>query len=302
MKKKIGLLLVLALLAMNGCSTQENTVADHSAAETTERREVEGAAIETLPEETLAEDILPEDTLPEDTLPQEAGESVSSGRTSVRPEASDGFDEGAWARYLLAKEAMDGLAAREEQFLVNTKQMSGGNEASESVDVRLKRTGLDQETPQFSAVGTVKTQGGNIPLEMYYQDGTLYSISGTAKVKKTADYADSVATVDILGGFSAQLKKEYIISMSYAENADGTVFLELSFHGNINQVDTSGSGELILNSKGYIISQKYILTAEVEQDGVPATVEQSVECTLLSYGDSVKPIEFPAPEDFIEVE
>lgn len=317
MKRKLSWLLILALLALPGCGTQKNTtaesgpvqeaegavaengpvpVAEGDVAESSHVQEAEGAVAETLPEETL-----PEETLPEDTLPQEAEEGSAVGRTAARPEAGEGFDEAAWELYSQAQAAMDALTAREEQFLVYTVQTSGETQTEESVDVRLKRIALDSEDPQFSAIGTVKLSGERIPLEMYYQDGVLYSISGTAKVKKAAGYAESVATVDILGEFSGQLKQEYISAISKTENADGTAFLLLSFHGNINGVDTSGSGELILNAGGYVISQKYDLTAEVEQDGVPASVRQSVECTVLSYGDSVTPIEFPAPEEFIEI-
>lgn len=291
MKKRISLLLVSAILALTGCGAQGNTAAENQAVETNENPEVARAL----------EEIMPEETLPEDTLPQEAAESTVSGRTAARSEASEGFDEEAWACYQKAREATDALTAREEQFLVHTVQTSGEAQTEEFVDVRLKRMGLNGEAPQFSAAGTVKTGGQTIPLEMYYQDGMLYSVSGTARVKTASEYTEAVSTVDILGEFSAQLKQEYIISINKTENADGTIFLNLSFRGKINQVDTSGNGELILNAKGYIISQEYDLTAEVEQDGVPASIHQSVECTVLSYGDSVTAIEFPAPEDFIDV-
>ena len=117
----------------------------------------------------------------------------------------------------------------------------------------------------------------------------LYSISGNAKVKKQADYETSVATVDILGEFLSQLKREYIVSINKEEYADGTVFIGLAFSGPINEVETC------------IISEQFTLTVESEQDGSKSFIRQDVECMLINYGDTVSDIEFPDPNDFVEV-
>lgn len=276
MTKKFVPFLFAFLLLLAGCSGNESPAAQTALA----------------PEQGL-EDLLPE--------ADGADKEPSVGRTAVAPEEDGSFDEAAWETYSRALAQMDELDAREEQFLVHTVQETGGTTAEDSVDVRLRRQGLTGTEPQFTASGRVISGGGQIPLELYFRDGVLYSVSGTAKVKKPAEYEASVATVDILGEFLQQLKKEYVISMGKTENADGTIFLRLSFHGKINQVDTSGSGELILNGQGYIISQKYNLTAQVEQEGKSATVTQTVECTLLSYGASAPALEFPPEDEFLEV-
>lgn len=80
---------------------------------------------------------------------------------------------------------MNALTSREEQFIVNTVQEENGTSTEESVNVRLKRTGLGSDSPKFSASGHVETGGQDIPLDMYYRDGMLYSISGNAKVRSS---------------------------------------------------------------------------------------------------------------------
>lgn len=268
MKRTAIILLCAALGLASGCGSQDNGDAEQ--------------ALENVAEETTAEETFP-------------------GPVSAGLESLEGFDEDAWALYEKGVAAMNALTSREEQFIVNTVQEENGTSTEESVNVRLKRTGLGSDSPKFSASGHVETGGQDIPLDMYYRDGMLYSISGNAKVKKQADYETSVATVDILGEFLSQLKREYIVSINKEEYADGTVFIGLAFNGPINEVETSGSGELILNAEGCIISEQFTLTVESEQDGSKSFIRQEVECMLINYGDTVSDIEFPDPNDFVEV-
>lgn len=268
MRKTAVLLLCAALGFAGGCGSQENTNADQ--------------ALENVAEDTTAAETFP-------------------GPITAELGSLDGFDEDAWALYEKGIACMDTLVSREEQFIVNTVQEENGTSSEESVNVRLKRTGLGTDSPKFSASGNVETGTQTIPLDMYYKDGMLYSISGNAKVKKAAEYETSVASVDILGDFFNQLKREYIISINKEEYADGTVFIGLAFHGPINEVETTGSGEMILNAEGYIISEQFTLTVGSEQEGNSSYIRQEVECMLINYGDTVSDIEFPDPNDFVEV-
>ena len=147
---------------------------------------------------------------------------------------------------------------------------------------------------EIAGLLTITEHGDILALEsLLHKNGYGSGVSPLGILTGTEHIEETAATVDILGGLSQELVREYITAIRQFSYADGTVIIELAFKGDINEMETMGTGEIILNEEGYIISQKFDLQAEVTVDGIPAVVRQSAECVLMNYGDSVSAVDFP---------
>ena len=287
MRKKLELMLLLLVITASGCGAQ---IEDTNEA---------ALAVATLPVETseLSGEDLDEDTK-DRTVDNKEGKEEQ--QTNAEDAPLTGIDEEAWELYAAAQAKMEALTAREEHSMVYTTQEDETGRVEQSIQVRVKFTGLGSEQAQLSAAGTVKVNDEVIPLEIYYRDGYVYTSGASGRVKGQSTFEETAATVDILGGLSKELIRDYITAIRQISYADGSVIIELAFKGDINGMDTMGTGEVILNEEGYVISQKFDLQAEVTVEGIPAMVRQSAECILINYGSDVTDVEFPDLSTYLD--
>ena len=191
-----------------------------------------------------------------------------------------------WTILQEARDRMAGLSAIEENQLLYTKK----DGSDESITLRLTMTDMDTDGFTVGAVGTVKTQGNVIPLEIYYKNGVMVRTSGGNSAKEEASKDQVLATVDFLLSIRRDLKEKDITSAKMLETADGFKTISLVFDGDISGLPTSGRGEILIDANGLIASEGYSFEA-TNKDG--KAVSQSVECTLLAVNEAVKAIELP---------
>ena len=227
----------------------------------------------------------PDEQIQRDTEPAEDDQPVlTAGSTaSVIDEAIDK----AWEVLQEARKNMAALTAVEENQLLYTK-IDGSDE---SITLRVAFTDIGTEDIVIGASGTVKTQGNVIPLEIYYKKGMMVRASGGKSTKSASTLEEALITVDFLRSIRSDLKKEDVTEASMLETADGMITISLQFTGTISGLPTSGRGELLLDADHLIASEGYSFEARNKEG---KTVAQSVECTMLAYGQDVKAIDLPA--------
>ena len=211
------------------------------------------------------------------------------------------FQEEAWEVYQAALTATTALTSRQEESVVITTQSSRSSETEKTIRLVITQLGLDTDAQELSAVGTVSCDDTSVALEIYYVDGFLYTLTGSVKEQTAATFDTALSAVDFLGSFTAELAEEYFSNCRMTEYADGTIILELDFEGEISGNETTGSGEVIVDESGIVVSQKYDLETTYKSDGQKVTVTQAVEVTMLAYGDLVSAIEYPDFSDYQEV-
>ncbi len=211
----------------------------------------------------------------------------SAWDTSFDAGSLDGSVDEAWDALQEARALMAELKAVEENQLLYTKK----EDSDESITLRVTMIDVDSDDVVIGAVGTVKTQGNVIPLEIYYKDGKMVRTSGGNSLSEDATKEQVLATVDFLQSIRRDLKKEELLSAEMMETADGFKTISLVFSGTISGLPTNGRGEILINADGLISSEGYSFEA-TNKEG--KTVSQSVECTLLAHGTDVKPVDLPA--------
>ena len=231
----------------------------------------------------------------------ENADSVSKVETEETTEAETGFQEEAWEVYQTALTATTALTSRQEESVVITTQSTRSSETEETIRLVITQLGLDTDSQELSAVGTVTSDGTSVALQVYYVGGRLYTLTGSVKEQTASTFEAALTAVDFLGSFTAELAEEYFSNCVMTEYADGTIILDLDFEGEISGNETTGSGEVIVDEAGIIISQKYDLETSYKSGGQKVTVSQAVEVTMLAYGDLVSSIEYPDFSDYQEI-
>ena len=210
--------------------------------------------------------------------------AVQTAAGSSAPAGDAGVDR-IWEIYEKARDRNAALTALEENQLLYTKK----GDSDESISLRLNMTGIGTEDVAVAAVGSVKTQGTVIPLEIYYRRGVQVRASGEKRTTEGATLEQVLTSVDFLQSFHRDLDRSCIRETSMEESADGMVTLSLTFDGKINGLQTAGRGEIMINEEGLIISEGYSFEAQNSS----GTVSQSVECTLLAANGDVVPASMP---------
>ncbi len=225
---------------------------------------------------------------------EDTGEAVYDSQVSAEEEDEIiGIDEDAWNIFEAAREKSNAWVNREETVLIYTIQMVGDERTEETIDLWVRFTGLGSEEAAFWATGSVMAGGQKMDMSWYYTDGTFYTVNGSSLTGQEAPYAEASSGVDVLASFLTELTREKITAIGQTTNADETTVISFSFSGMINEMDTEGTGEVVIDENGCILSQKYNLEASTAVNGVVASVRQSAECTNLAYDDAVESIVFP---------
>jgi len=218
------------------------------------------------------------------------GLTTATNTETKTPSSTDDLNagrDGAWEYYKAVKKNTDKLTRQESQVVVYSKSGSGDTAETQVVSLRINvNSALGSE--EIGASGTVKAMGEVMPLNMHYSNGKLVSESNGNVSVEDSTYEAALRTVNVLVSFYDSFSEEMISNISVSDNADGTKLISMIFNGNIGETDSSGSGDLIINSEGLIISESFNISATDSESGLPIT--QSIESSLISYGDNTPEI------------
>lgn len=192
--------------------------------------------------------------------------------------------------YSKARETADALDAREFRSIVYTKAGTGDNSVTESVNMHVTVSGESTEKPLLHAKGNVKSGNEVVPLEIYFSDGIMYSSGKAGSIKTPTTFEETISQVDVLYELKQAMTPDTITEIECSENADGTVVISLCFETELGGHSVSGTDELLVNANGIIISEGISLSSG--GDGT-LPVGQSVEYSLITYGEDVAPIKLP---------
>ncbi len=208
-----------------------------------------------------------------------------SGRGEETAVTDSGIDS-AWRIYEAAIEKTDSADALEINQLIYTKK----TDTEESISLHLCMTGIGTEAMAVQADGSVNSDGDVMSVGISYYDGRRLSTGAQSEKLEETDEDTVLSEVVFLRGFHRDMCRSFMTDASYESSADGMVTLSFTFEGMINDVFTSGNGEIMINSDGLLASEGYSFEV-TDSDGMRST--QSVECVLLAVNDDVSAIEIP---------
>ncbi len=198
------------------------------------------------------------------------------------------ISEEAWSAYDSARKKARSIDAREFQIVIYTKEDRSEISASQTISLRVKEI----KSQGIAATGTVKAGDNIIPIEFYFTDGKLYSVSGENLTAEEKTYEEAIKLIDPLQDFHSDLQYSYLLEIIKNDMLDGNSTVSLTMKGKIGEVETLAIGEAVINTEGLISSESYSLD-NVENNS-SMIVKQSVESTLIATGSDVTPIVFPA--------
>lgn len=192
--------------------------------------------------------------------------------------------------YTNARNKTQALESREFRSIIYTKAGTGNGAVTESVNMHVIVTGENGDMPVIHAKGNVKSGEEVVPIEIYYTDKVMYSSGRAGSEKTQCTFEEAISQVDVLYELRKAMTADTVSSIECRENADGTVIVSLGFTLTLGDFEVSGTDELLVNSLGVITSEGISISSE-GGSGLP--VGQSIEYTLIVYGQDVAPITLP---------
>lgn len=234
---------------------------------------------------------LPNDDInpaPVDDETYETDETDATTAADIDTPTPGVISEEAWNAYDTARKKAQSIEAREFQIVIYTKEDRSEGSASQTISLKVKEI----KSQGIAATGTVKAGEDIIPIEFYYTNGKLYSVSGENLTVEEKTYEEAINLIDPLQVFHADLQHSYLLEIIKNDMLDGNSTVQLTVKGKIGGVETLGTGEAVINTEGLISSESYSLDATETKGNM--VVKQSVESTLIATGTDVTPIVFPA--------